>query len=129
MNHWDLYTVEAQPRAPQILATTDDARAIIVALDAGAAMPDHQVHEAAWVTVVAGEIEMTATATGEQVVAGAGTLFAFAPNERHEVVARTDARLLLLLTPWPGVGHPGATPASEKHRAHEVAAARSADGA
>ncbi len=115
----------APPRAPQILATSDDARAIIVGLEAGSGMPDHQVHEAAWVTVVSGEIEMTATASGERVVATAGSLFAFAPNERHEVVARTDARLLLLLTPWPGVGHPGATPIEEKQRAHERAAERS----
>jgi hypothetical protein len=26
----------------------------------------------------------------------------------HEVRARSDARLLLVLAPWPGPGHPGA---------------------
>jgi hypothetical protein len=30
------------------------------------------------------------------------------PRERHEVRATTDSRLLLLLAPWPGDGHPGA---------------------
>ena len=28
------------------------------------------------------------------------------PTERHEVRAISDARLLLLLAPWPGEGHP-----------------------
>ena len=32
----------------------------------------------------------------------------FDPKERHEVRAVTDARLLLVLAPWPGEGHPGA---------------------
>jgi hypothetical protein len=30
----------------------------------------------------------------------------FDPKERHEVIANTDARLLLVLAPWPGEGHP-----------------------
>lgn len=126
MNHWDLTAVEAPLRQPQILTTTDHARAILVGLEAGGAMSDHQVHENAWVTVVSGEIEMTVTATGERIVAGAGTLFEFAPAERHSVVARTDARLLLLLAPWPGEGHPGATPPAEKAQARERAAERRA---
>jgi hypothetical protein len=32
----------------------------------------------------------------------------FDPHERHEVRATRDARLLLVLAPWPGDGHPGA---------------------
>jgi hypothetical protein len=32
----------------------------------------------------------------------------FDPGERHEVRAVSDARLLLVLAPWPGAGHPGA---------------------
>ena len=38
----------------------------------------------------------------------------FAPGERHEVLASSNARLLLLLTPWPGTGHPGAMTIREK---------------
>ena len=30
----------------------------------------------------------------------------FDPNERHEVRAVEDSRLLLVLAPWPGDGHP-----------------------
>ena len=33
-------------------------------------------------------------------------LLSFDPNERHEVRAKSDSRLLLLLAPWPGEGHP-----------------------
>lgn len=106
MNHWDLTAVEAPPRQPQILTTTGDARAIMIGLEAGEALSDHQVHESAWLTVVEGEVAMTATATGEQIHAGPGNLFQFEPGERHAVAATTDARLLLLLAPWPGVGHP-----------------------
>lgn len=128
MNHWDLTAVAVPPRQPQILTTTDHARAIVIALDAGETLADHQVHESAWVTVVAGEIEMTATATGETISAGAGSLFEFAPGERHEVLATTSARLLLLLAPWPGPGHPGATPPEAKANARALAAERRADG-
>ena len=45
-------------------------------------------------------------AGGETVGGGPGLLAAFDPNERHEVRAAEDSRLLLLLSPWPGVGHP-----------------------
>lgn len=128
MNHWNLSTIELEARKPQILATTDDARAIVLALAAGSELADHQVHERAWVTVITGQVELTLSATGERTEAGAGTLFAFEPGERHAVEATTDARLLLLLTPWPGVGHPGATPPEEKERAHEVAEQRRATG-
>lgn len=126
MNHWDLTAVDAPPRQPRILTTTQDARAIIIGLDAGETMGDHQVHESAWVTIVAGEVEVTASASGERISAAAGSLFQFDPGERHEVTATTDARLLLLLAPWPGVGHPGTTPPEEKAVASQRAAERRA---
>lgn len=121
MDTWDLTTVDVKPRQPQILAT-NDARAIIVNLPAGESMPDHQVHEHAWVTVVSGEIEMTELAGGAKVRGSAGQLFHFEPRERHRVDAITDARLLLLLAPWPGAGHPGETPLDEKRVASQRAA-------
>jgi hypothetical protein len=37
-----------------------------------------------------------------------GVLVEFDPGERHAVRAVSDTRLLLLLTPWPAAGHPGA---------------------
>jgi hypothetical protein len=63
--------------------------------------------------IVDGEVEVT-SAAGLRVSGGGGLLVEFAPTERHEVVARSKARLLLLLTPWPGAGHPGAMTIGQK---------------
>ena len=57
--------------------------------------------------VVDGEIDVY-RAAGEPVAGGPGFFAVFDPGERHEVRARSDARLLLVLAPWPGDGHPGA---------------------
>ena len=105
MEHWDLRTLELQPHQPQVLqSAVGQGRAIALTLPAGELLQDHEVHERAYLTVVEGEVEVDA---GETVSAGAGSLFVFAPKERHEVRATSDARLLLLLAPWPGDGHPG----------------------
>jgi hypothetical protein len=39
------------------------------------------------------------------VRAVAGDLFRFDPSERHAVSSEGGARILLTLSPWPGVGH------------------------
>ena len=121
MNSWTITQLQLSPHAPQILASTDDARAIALMIPAGESFDDHQVHERAWVTVLDGEVEIT-TAAGESVIGGGGLLAEFAPNERHAVHARSDTRLLLLLTPWPGVGHPGAMTLDQKANARHNAA-------
>lgn len=126
MNSWDLKAVEVEPHEPQILSTADDARAIALQLPAGEQLQEHEVHERARLIVVDGEVEVT-TADGETVEAGRGHLFEFAPAERRTVSARSDARLLLLLTPWPGDGHPGAMSLEQKAEVRERAAER-ADG-
>jgi hypothetical protein len=59
---------------------------------------------------------------GDSVGAGAGYLFEFEPGERRTIVARSDARLLMVLSPWPGDGHPGAMSLEEKSEARERAA-------
>jgi quercetin dioxygenase-like cupin family protein len=56
--------------------------------------------------VVDGEVAVEAD--GGTVGGGPGFAAIFDPHERHEVRAESDARLLLVLAPWPGVGHPGA---------------------
>ncbi len=121
MNSWTINELDLRPHAPEILATTDDARAIALLIPAGESLDDHQVHERAWVTVLDGEVEITTT-DGESINGGSGLLIEFAPNERHAVHARTDTRLLLLLTPWPGPGHPGAMTLDEKATARHDAA-------
>jgi quercetin dioxygenase-like cupin family protein len=113
VNSWDLKALDLKPRLPEILSSSDVARAIVLDLAAGESLSDHQVHERAWLVVLDGEIQV-ATAEGERVSGGVGLLVEFAPGERHEVIASADARLLLLLTPWPGSGHPGAMTIREK---------------
>jgi quercetin dioxygenase-like cupin family protein len=104
VQHWDLSSIDVQPRQPQVLNTEGEGRSIAIHLPAGEALQDHQVHERAWLVVVAGEVEIDA---GEETVSGGPGLFAiFEPAERHEVRATSDARLLLVLGPWPGAGHP-----------------------
>ncbi len=121
MKSWDLSTVDLRPHAPKILASTDEARAVVLEIPAGESLQDHQVHERAWVTVIAGEVEITA-AGGERAAGASGLMVEFAPGERHAVLARTTARLLLLLTPWPGDGHPGTMPLSDKATVRQRAA-------
>ncbi|HWC27486.1 MAG TPA: cupin domain-containing protein [Solirubrobacteraceae bacterium] len=123
MQTWDIRSLDVRSHAPRILSSTDDARAIVLEIPGGEALKDHQVHERAWVTVIEGEVEIT-TSAGEQVSGAAGLLVEFAPGERHAVRARSDARILLLLTPWPAPGHPGAMTLEEKAHARERAAER-----
>src|SRR5581483_8959576 len=113
--------VELRAHSPEILASTDEARAVVLEIPAGESLQDHQVHERAWVTVMAGEVEVTA-AGGERAAGGSGLMIEFAPGERHAVRARTTARILLLLTPWPGDGHPGAMPLADKAAVRQRAA-------
>lgn len=82
-------------------------------LPTGETLQDHQVHEGAWITVIYGEVRITSQ-VGQTVDAEPGTLVQFAPQERHELTALVDSRILLLLTPWPGTGHPGAMTLDEK---------------
>jgi len=108
MEHWDLSTLDVEPHKPQVLhSTRGEARSIVLHLPAGEELQDHQVHERAHVVVISGEVEIEIDG-GEIVTGGAGLLAVFDPKERHEVRARSDARLLLVLAPWPGPGHPGA---------------------
>jgi quercetin dioxygenase-like cupin family protein len=123
MRTWDLKSIDAPPHEPQILSTAEDARTILLRLPAGEELQEHEVHENARIVVVDGEIETT-TAEGERVSAGTGHMLEFAPGERHTVAAKADARLLLLLTPWPGDGHPGAMTLEEKATVRERAAER-----
>lgn len=103
MDSWDIRSLDVEPHRPQVLRTDDEARIVAINLPAGEALQEHQVHERAYVVVVEGEVEIDhggATAT-----AGPGFLAHFEPNERHEVRARSDSRMLLFLAPWPGAGH------------------------
>jgi quercetin dioxygenase-like cupin family protein len=108
MQTWNVNDLEVAAHRPEVLASDGEGRVIAIQLPAGERLNEHQVHERAWVVVVSGSVEIS-TPGGETVSGGAGLLAAFEPNERHEVAATEDARLLLVLSPWPGVGHPSET--------------------
>jgi len=122
MESWDLKTVEVEPRQPRILASGDDARSIVLNLPEGEEMQEHEVHERARLIVVDGVVDVTVEGGADVSNAGAGHLFEFDPGERRTIVARSDARLLYVLSPWPGDGHPGAMTLEEKSQAREKAA-------
>jgi redox-sensitive bicupin YhaK (pirin superfamily) len=105
MRTWDISSLDVDPHRPQVLESENEGRAIVINLPAGERLQEHQVHERAWMLVVSGAIQISGP-DGETLSGGAGMLAAFDPNERREVRAGEDSRLLLLLSPWPGEGHP-----------------------
>ncbi len=107
MQSWKLNEMDVEASKPQVLDSESEGRAIVINLPAGEQLSEHQVHERAWLLVTDGEIEVSDA--DDKVSGGAGLLAIFDPNERHEVTATSDARLLLVLSPWPGEGHPSNT--------------------
>ncbi len=104
MDLWDLNAVEVQPHQPVVLHSDDGAaRVIAINLPAGEELAEHEVHEHAWLHVQHGLVEVTQGGSTHQ--AAAGCLVHWIPQERHTVRAREDARLTLLLAPWPGLRH------------------------
>jgi redox-sensitive bicupin YhaK (pirin superfamily) len=104
METWDVRSLDIEPHHPQVLRSDAETRAIAIHLPAGEELQEHQVHERAYLIVIDGEIEISQD--GETVAGGAGLLSHFAPKERRTIQAKSDARLLLVLAPWPGEGHP-----------------------
>jgi quercetin dioxygenase-like cupin family protein len=104
LESWDTRSLDIQPHRPEVLRTDGEARVIAIQLPAGEELQEHQVHERAYLLVAGGEIEVDGQGSTES--GGPGYLAIFDPNERHEVRAKSDARLVLILAPWPGAGHP-----------------------
>src|SRR5689334_10776446 len=91
-------------RSPIVLHSQDgEARAVAIHLKGGQKLGDHQVKEAALIVVVDGIVHVESG--GESVHDGVGSVFRFDPDERRAVFADEDARVLLVLAPWPGEGH------------------------
>src|SRR5436190_5931891 len=105
MDSWNLNELEVAPHQPEVLDSEDEGRAILINLPAGEQLQEHQVYERAWLLVIDGNIELN-TPDGTSATGGPGLLAIFDPKERHEVQAIEDSRLLLVLSPWPGDGHP-----------------------
>ena len=105
MQTWDLREIRAPDgtRDPVVLHSDDEGRALMIRLDAGQELGEHQVKEHAFIVVVEGSVRIGA---GENAVeAGPGTLALFEPDERRVISSSDGARLLMLLSPWPGEGH------------------------
>ena len=105
MRSWNLneIKVEGGSRSPVVLDSDDAARAVLIVLEPGQSLGDHQVKEHAFVLVVDGDVHVDSG--GQAIEAGPGTLCMFDPDERRSVSTENGARILLLLAPWPGEGH------------------------
>jgi quercetin dioxygenase-like cupin family protein len=104
METWDVRSLDLEAHHPQVLRSDAETRAIAINLPAGEQLSEHQVHERSYLVVVDGEVSIS---QGDgSVSGGAGLLAHFAPNERRTISAVSDARLVLVLAPWPGEGHP-----------------------
>lgn len=105
MRSWNLHEIETPggSRSPVVLDTDEAARAVLIGLDPGQELGDHQVKEHAFILVVDGSVSVEAG--GETLEARPGMLFTFEPDERHSVSSAEGARILLFLAPWPGAGH------------------------
>jgi len=104
METWDVRSLDIEPHRPQVLRSDAETRAIGIHLPAGEELQEHQVHERTYLVVVDGEISISQD--GGTTSGAAGLLAHFAPNERRTIRAVSDARLVLVLAPWPGEGHP-----------------------
>jgi quercetin dioxygenase-like cupin family protein len=102
---WKLLEIETPDgsRSPVVLHSDEEARVVLIGLQPGQKLGDHQVKENALLVVVDGGARVEAG--GEAVDAETGTLVAFEPDERHSISSDNGAKLLLILAPWPGEGH------------------------
>jgi quercetin dioxygenase-like cupin family protein len=114
MKSWALRELETPggTRSPVVLHRGDEGRAVLIGLEPGQELGEHQVKESAFLVVVDGDVRVESG--GEVLAAGPGTLVTFEPDERRSVSSASGARILLLFAPWPGAGH---------YRAEEKAAA------
>jgi quercetin dioxygenase-like cupin family protein len=90
---------------PRVLFSHPECRAVVVDLWQGEELGDHRVRERTVLEVIAGQVSIECS--GETVECEAGSLVTFDPGEHHSVRALADARLLLVLAPWPAEGHAG----------------------
>ena len=105
MQSWNLREIDAPggSRSPVVLRSDEAARAVLIVLDPGQRLGDHQVKECALVAVVDGQVQVESG--GETVDGGAGSFFSFDVDERRSISTDDGARILLVLAPWPGEGH------------------------
>ena len=105
MRSWNLTEIETPggSRSPVVLESDEAARAVLIGLEPGQELGEHEVKERAFMLVVDGSVHVEAS--GESADAEPGTLFAFEPEERRAVSSSAGARILLFFAPWPAPGH------------------------
>jgi quercetin dioxygenase-like cupin family protein len=105
VQNWNLREIETPggTRSPVVLRSDESARAVLIVLEPGQQLGDHQVKERALVSVIDGAVRVE---SGGQTVEGKeGAFFSFDADERRSISTDSGARILLVLAPWPGEGH------------------------
>lgn len=105
MRSWNLSEIEAPDgtRDPVVLHSDSEGRAVMIRIDPGQELGEHQMKEHAFIVVLEGRAQIGMGA--DAIEAGPGTLAVFEPDERRVISSAGGARLLMLLSPWPGEGH------------------------
>ena len=102
---WNLREIETPggTRSPVVLRSDESARAVLIVLEPGQALGDHQMKERALISVVDGSVRVESG--GETIEGGEGSFFSFDADERRSISTDKGARILLVFAPWPGEGH------------------------
>ena len=105
MQRWNLNEIETPrgSRSPVVLRSDPGARAVLIALEPGQALGDHQVKEGALISVIDGAVRVESG--GVTVEGRAGSFFSCDADERRSTSSDSGARLLMVFSPWPGAGH------------------------
>jgi quercetin dioxygenase-like cupin family protein len=118
---WDLSAIDTPGgTVSPVVLHSDEGRAVLIGLEPGQELGQHEVKERAWLVVLDGQVEVGTERDADSVVGRAGTLVTFDPEERHFVRSAEGARLLLVLAPWPGQGHYRTTASSHAERAERA---------
>ena len=102
MQSWDLKAIETPggSRSPVVLHSEEPGRAVLIGLDAGQELGDHQVKEHAWLLVVDGSV---AVAAGDDSIdAPAGTLVFAEPGVKRTAFAEEDGTTVVVVGGKPG---------------------------
>jgi quercetin dioxygenase-like cupin family protein len=104
MQRWDLTARRDSGRAgPRVLFSTPEVRGVVIDLAPGEQLRDHHVRERALIQILRGSVEVS---SGEEVsVCSEGMLILFEREERRGITALGQARLFLVLAPWPAPDH------------------------
>src|SRR4029453_9878997 len=96
---WRLHEIDMPrgTRSPVVL-DSEDSRAVLIGIEPGQELGEHQMRERAWGVVLEGAADVGTPE--ETLTAPTGTLLEFDPTEPRTVRSDGGARLLILLAPW-----------------------------